>query len=406
MGETPGLFERIANDWLRELFDGEPPPLEPPPEPDLETRRTPQDLAHLDRKSTNMDETPDLFERFHNDRLREIFGPDLETRRTPQDLAHYDAPVKQALDDAHAGETRVAYKRAWRHWREWCGEHDETPFPANPDAIRKYLRWRHAHIWDRSTQQWRERRTGEYGDSAARIAAAAIGYSHERAGWHNPCHSWQVRYELRCLARRTGQRASAEGRMRVRQAAPLTPTELHLIRATACLPRKGKRTESEEHAVRRGQVDIALCGVLATAGLRRSEAAALRWRHVKFEPKGHALLRIERSKTDQFGAGAIVGVPERVAADLLAIRGDAGENDSVFGMCSHTINRRIRAACKHAGLDWERFSGHSGRVGMAIMMGRNSAPLTIIARQGRWKSLKQALQYARNESLEEVLRYL
>ena len=41
---------------------------------------------------------------------------------------------------------------------------------------------------------------------------------------------------------------------------------------------------------------------------------------------------------------------------------------------------------KAAGLEnWEFFSGHSGRVGMARRMARNGAPTHEIERQGRWK---------------------
>ena len=40
------------------------------------------------------------------------------------------------------------------------------------------------------------------------------------------------------------------------------------------------RSRSEETALRRGRLDIALASVMSDAGLRISEAAALRWRDV------------------------------------------------------------------------------------------------------------------------------
>ena len=60
--------------------------------------------------------------------------------------------------------------------------------------------------------------------------------------------------------------------------------------------------------------------------------------------------------------------------------------EKVFGLSASQIARRVKAVAKAAGLpDWESFSGHSGRVGMARRMDQNSAPTHEIERLGRWK---------------------
>ena len=71
---------------------------------------------------------------------------------------------------------------------------------------------------------------------------------------------------------------------------------------------RGGSLESEETALRRGRLDIALASVLSDAGLRISEAASLRWRDVLDAEDGAGLVYIERSKTDQAGEGAYVVV--------------------------------------------------------------------------------------------------
>ena len=49
----------------------------------------------------------------------------------------------------------------------------------------------------------------------------------------------------------------------------------------------------------------------------------------------------------------------------------------VFGLSESQIARRVKAIAKAAGFaDWELFSGHSGRVGMARRMAQNGAPPT------------------------------
>ena len=63
-----------------------------------------------------------------------------------------------------------------------------------------------------------------------------------------------------------------------------------------------------------------------------------------------------------------------------------GGEVKVFGLSESQIARRVKAIAKAAGLpDWEFFSGHSGRAGMARRMAQNGAPTHEIERQGRWK---------------------
>ena len=58
----------------------------------------------------------------------------------------------------------------------------------------------------------------------------------------------------------------------------------------------------------------------------------------------------------------------------------------MFGLSESQIARRVKVIAKAAGLaDWEFFSGHSGRVGMARRMAQNGVPTDEIERQGRWK---------------------
>ena len=68
----------------------------------------------------------------------------------------------------------------------------------------------------------------------------------------------------------------------------------------------------------------------------------------------------------------------------------------------------MKAVAKAADLpDWEFFSGHSGRVGMARRMAQNSAPTHEIERQGRWKQGGGMVgRYTRGESDGSALRYL
>ena len=60
-----------------------------------------------------------------------------------------------------------------------------------------------------------------------------------------------------------------------------------------------------------------------------------------------------------------------------------GGPEKVFGLSESQIARRVKAIARAAGLaDWEIFSGHSGRVGMARRMTQNGASIHEIVAPG------------------------
>ena len=131
-----------------------------------------------------------------------------------------------------------------------------------------------------------------------------------------------------------------------------------------------------------------------------------------------------RSKTDVEAQGAVVAITSAAMQALDAIRPEGATSDEkVFRLSESQIARRVKTIAKAAGLaDWEFFSGHSGRVGMARRMAQNGAPTHEIERQGRWKqgggmvgrytrgeSAGSALmvgRYTRGETAGSALRYL
>ena len=78
------------------------------------------------------------------------------------------------------------------------------------------------------------------------------------------------------------------------------------------------------------------------------------------------------------------------------------------GLLESPITRRVNAIVRATGLvDWEFFSGHSGRVGMTRRMAQNGAPTHEIERQGRWKEGGGMVgRYTRGETAGSALRYL
>ena len=301
-------------------------------------------------------------------------------------LAALDADVVKAIEASRSHHTRRALASRWRVFTDWAQSHDVPVLPAAPEDVARYLT-----------------ALAQRGASVATIRAyaSAIATQHRDADLdNNPCAHQGVRLVIKGLSRAHAQPQ--------RQATPLDAAVLEAIRETACVPRPGRGgvLESEAAALARGLVDIALCTLMSDAGLRRSEAAALTWGDVERWPDGSGRVTVRRSKTDQTAAGAVMGVTWTTMRALDAIRpGEVDDEKAVFGLSGAQISRRIARAARQAGLKGD-FTGHSGRVGLAVRMAQNAAPTDATMRQGRWASASMVTRYTRQVSAGEALHWL
>ena len=303
------------------------------------------------------------------------------------ELRAADRGVADSLESVLAGNTRRVYTTQWRLFTDWCDEVGLMSLPAEPLTVARYL-------------------ASRAGSGAAiatiRLATSAISKAHEWAKLESPCRDPGVRASLKGWGRRLSKPQ--------RQSGALTADVLAVIRLTAVQPRKrGRGIETPEQAAERAKLDLALVAVLSDGGLRRSEAASLTWGDVVRWDDGSGRITVTRSKTDAEAQGAVVAITPAAMGALSAIRpAGVASGERVFGLSESQIARRVKAIAKAAGLaDWEYFSGHSGRVGMARRMAQNGAPTHEIERQGRWKQGGGMVgRYTRGESAGSALRYL
>ena len=302
-------------------------------------------------------------------------------------LAAADRGVADSLEAVLSENTKRTYAAQWRSFDDWCDQVGLASLPAEPLTVARYL----------------AARAGSGASIATlRLAASAIAKAHEWAKLESPCRDPGVRASLKGWGRRLAKPQ--------RQSGALTADVLAVIRLTAVQPRRrGRGFETPEQARERGKFDVALVAVLSDAGLRRSEASTLTWGDVQRWDDGSGRITVIRSKTDAEAVGAVVAITPTAMNALSAIR-PAGvvSGEKVFGLSESQIARRVKAIARAAGLaDWEFFSGHSGRVGMARRMAQNGAPTHEIERQGRWKQGGGMVgRYTRGESAGSALRYL
>jgi integrase len=168
------------------------------------------------------------------------------------------------------------------------------------------------------------------------------------------------------------------------------------------------------------------------AALRRSELVALTLGDIETVPGRGLKLLVRRSKTDQQGQGHEIAVwanpdepgvcplaaleswlvQRRTAADLdwtatPTVRAErplfcaVTKAGKVTGqaLSDKAVARLVKQAALDAGLDPERYSGHSLRAGLATAAGDQGAGLAELMRQTRHKSTEVALGYLRPADL-------
>lgn len=293
------------------------------------------------------------------------------------------ARVDAAHRDAHAENTRRTYAAQWAAFEAWCVDRGLSALPAAPDVVAAFL-----------TDRGRTRRI-----ATVRLGAAAIRAAHRAAGEADPTAAPRVALTLRGIARQHAANPDAAPR----QARPLTYDEAVSLLTLARQPERGGSTTRA--ATRRGLLDAVIVALLFCAGMRRSEAASLRWADVVAAPQPDRLrIRVRQSKTNQAGdeldyrllvngfAGAVEAL--RAAGD-----GEPDPAARVVPLSPRQIARRLAALGEKA--DIKGLSGHSGRVGMAVELVRRGASTTSVQQAGGWKDPAMVARYARSVQAED-----
>jgi len=289
--------------------------------------------------------------------------------------------------------TRRAYRAAWGQFAAWCAGIGREPLAADPDTIAMYV--------VRCADQG-------FAVSSIRVHLAAIKTAHLLAGLSLDLRHPRLAMVVEGVTRSKGVRPR-------RKAAPAVAGVLRLLLAARPAPDKAI-----------GARDRAMLLLGFGAALRRSELVALTIGDVETVPGRGIMLTIRRSKTDQAGAGQRVAVhanpadpgccPAAALDAWLRHRRDAPDLDwtasattraerPLFcavtkagkltgqGLSDKAVVRLVKQAAEGAGLDPEKFAGHSLRRGLLTAGADNRAQLAELMRQSRHRSAQSVLGY-------------
>jgi len=142
---------------------------------------------------------------------------------------------------------------------------------------------------------------------------------------------------------------------------------------------------------------------------RRSELCAFKFEDICQAPNKKPAIRLNFSKTDQFGTGKILPISQKLFILLAQWRAIvSGEGYILRSISRHghiavslhpaSISTTLRALQKDLEMDSNEqpLSGHSFRVGAALDLLEQGEPLEKIMLKGGWQTDSTAMKYLRN----------
>ena len=317
-----------------------------------------------------------------------------------------DLSVTEAIRTSVSENTNAAYERGWRRFAAYCEEIESDPMAATPEEVSNFL-VRLASTPRRQDAKAPRERPLSVGTLT--IFLAGINRRYREAGRIPPTRDGMVTSVLQ------GLRRLSDGEPR--QVKALREHELaRILSHCDVLAAQGR---FRRIATR----DAALIAIGFAAALRRSEICGLRFGDLHFldeSPESSGMfLHIRRSKTDQFGQGQRIPIPEgslvRPVARLkewLALAGivrgpvfqTMRQGGVLQGRAMHPsdVARLVKHYVHAIGLDPTDYSGHSLRAGFVTSAAVHRARLDKIMEVTRHTSPRMVLRYIRQaEAFED-----
>ena len=276
------------------------------------------------------------------------------------------------FDGAFAKKAIRAYRSDFMQYQTWCLENSLAPIPAAADTMSMYVDY-----------------LSENNKSATiRRRINSLGTILKLSKNHDPTKQPEVILALKRLHRKIGRAQE--------QATPLTKTLLNQLLTSCDNSVMGIRNQ-----------------VLLRLGYetmrRRSELCAFKFEDICKGANGKPAIRLNFSKTDQFGTGKILPISQELF-DLLEkwrsmIRDEGYILQSIsrhgyIGKNLHpaSISTILKSLQKDLKIDSDEqpLSGHSFRVGAALDLLEQGEPLEKIMLKGGWQTDSTAIKYLRN----------
>ncbi|ETN92826.1 Tyrosine recombinase XerD [Gammaproteobacteria bacterium MOLA455] len=279
------------------------------------------------------------------------------------------------FDGAFAKNTIRAYRSDFIQYQAWCSHNNIDSIPATADAMAQYV------------------------DYLATVAKSAtirrrinsLGTVLKLSKHYNPTNQPEVILAIKRMHRKIGRAQQ--------QATPLTKPLLNQLLGNCDNTVRGLRNQL---LLRLGYETMR----------RRSELCAFKFEDIELAPNGKTIIRLNFSKTDQFGTGKVLPVSEELlnlldkwegivcnqGYILRSINKHGHIGDSLNPASISTILKTLQEGLNSGSIQ-QPLSGHSFRVGAALDLLEQGEPLERIMIRGGWQTDSSAMAYLRNWSI-------
>jgi integrase len=283
------------------------------------------------------------------------------------------------FDGAFAKNTIRAYRSDFAQYQNWCLQNNQAPIPATSETMANYV----DYLSENNKSATIRRRINSLG--------TVLKLSKNR----DPTKQPEVILALKRMHRKIGRAQE--------QATPLTKSLLKQLLKNCDNSTMGIRNQ-----------------VLLRLGYetmrRRSELCAFKFEDIDYAPNGKPIIRLNFSKTDQFGTGKVLPVSEdlltllekwkRIVGDegyiLRSINKHGHIGNSLNSASVSTMLKTLQEGLT-AGSNQKPLSGHSFRMGAALDLLEQGEPLEMIMLKGGWQTDSTAMKYLRNWCFESHL---
>ena len=287
------------------------------------------------------------------------------------DVKNLELETLKNLKSSKAINTLRAYKADYRDFAGFCIKHGFKAMPSEPKIISLYL----THLSKNSKFSTLKRRL------------ASISVIHKLSGHYIDTKHPMITENLMGIKRvkRSHQKAKK-------------PILINDLKSIVNIINKDK---NEEKKIK----NKALILIGFAGGFRRSELVAILREDIDFVSEGVKIF-IKRSKTDQSGEGMIKGIPYFNNSDYCPvvalkkwIEKSEIKSGKIFDMSDKSVSLTIKKYTAKAGLDSNKYSGHSLRSGFATSAAELGAEERSIMAMTGHKTTQMVRRYIQEANL-------
>ena len=287
------------------------------------------------------------------------------------DVKSLELETLKNLKSSKAANTLRAYEADYKDFGRFCIKHGFKSMPTDPKVVSLYL----THLSQTSKFSTLKRRL------------ASISVVHRLSGHYIDTKHPMITENLMGIKRVKGSYQKAKK--------PISINDLKLIVNVIDEDKNEKR-----RAKNRALILIGFAG-----GFRRSELVAILFQDIDFVPEGVKIF-IKRSKTDQSGEGMTKGIPyfsNKNYCPVISLKNWLVKSEiksgKIFDMSDRSVALTIKKYTAIAGLDSNRYSGHSLRSGFATSAAELGAEERNIMAMTGHKTTQMVRRYIQEANL-------